>query len=210
MNCWMRTGVFSARKVRRFCGDNRKVSRLARGIPFFDSSLAFKGKAATLLETPGNYTDLPLWCKEISEEVSARDDGIPSGAKAHFTLIGWMYGLKPVPFNTAGCTGRSPYLSIPLFRGSLGQDHQLGLAAAAHAVNSARVERTRIVLVAAGVLSFYGNWLASAADDGIVGVKRRVSSKRDHESSVLARRHPNDGGAGLNAKELVVLCVRNS
>src|SRR5580704_1980961 len=100
MNCWMRTGVFSARKVRRFCGDNRKVSRLARGIPFFDSSLAFKGKAATLLETPGNYTDLPLWCKEISEEVSARDDGIPSGAKAHLTLIRWMYGPKPVPFNT--------------------------------------------------------------------------------------------------------------
>jgi hypothetical protein len=58
MKRWMRAGVFSARRVRRFCGDNPKVSRLSRRIPFFDSSLPLKGKAATLLGTPGNYTEM--------------------------------------------------------------------------------------------------------------------------------------------------------
>ena len=56
-NCWIRAGVFSARNVRKSLGDKPKLSRLSRRIPFLDSSLLFKGKAATLLGSFGNYIE---------------------------------------------------------------------------------------------------------------------------------------------------------
>jgi len=58
MYCWIRAGVFSARNIRKAAGGKPKFSSLSRRIPFLDSPLPFKGKAATLLKTLGNYTEV--------------------------------------------------------------------------------------------------------------------------------------------------------
>lgn len=66
MNCWIRAGVFSARSVRTFLGGKPKLSCLPRRIPFLDSSLPFKGKSATLLESLGNYTEVSSKPKRLN------------------------------------------------------------------------------------------------------------------------------------------------
>jgi hypothetical protein len=59
----------------------------------------------------------------------------------------------------------------------LGQNHQLGLAATTHTVNSARVKCSCVILVATGVLCLHGYRLASAADDGIIWSERRIRAE---------------------------------
>lgn len=56
MNFWICAGVLNGRNAREISGGKPKLSYLARRIPFLDSSLPVKGKAATLLKAPANYT----------------------------------------------------------------------------------------------------------------------------------------------------------
>ena len=80
MNFWICAGVFSARKVRTFSGDKPKVSCLSRRIPFLDSFLPFKGKAAALLEILGNYTEVSTkagFCLDRPLPAPTRRDSTP-------------------------------------------------------------------------------------------------------------------------------------
>jgi hypothetical protein len=66
--------VFSARNTRKFFAGKPKLSRLPRRIPFLERALSFEGKAATLLESLGNYTEVSskAACGRCSAESGVR------------------------------------------------------------------------------------------------------------------------------------------
>src|ERR1039457_6275908 len=72
----------------------------------------------------------------------------------------------------------------------LRQNHQFGLAAAAHSIGCAGIEGAGVVLVAARSARLGRDRLVGSADDRIVRIKRGGRPKRDHEYRVLVRTHP--------------------
>jgi hypothetical protein len=80
----MRAGVFSARNSRRFAGSNPKLSRLSRRVPFLEGFLPFKGKAATPLESLGNYTEA---CLEPSRSRDTSKSRPEKGTASHDQIV---------------------------------------------------------------------------------------------------------------------------